>query len=147
MHADVPEDTLAPAALQKALDVKTLAFIRSFGVDIDKTNVTLMPALSEAEDDTLYSEDCYVLEFFFAGMFEAIPSTQWDFYFDALDGEEAIFEIDEATPQRVLINDVFAAYTSEDVMGTYKFSPAAAYDDAFEGWHSGYIVCKALFRV
>ena len=130
-------------AFKKVLNSETLKFISDFGVDIDKLRVELTPDFYD--EGKLIFKGAYLLEFIFAGEFVAIPSKQWDFYFGSAEDEPAIFEIEETIPEKILI-DVFFHQTA-DKMGIYKFSPAAVYDESFEGWNSGYIFCKALFRL
>ena len=83
----------------------------------------------------------------FAGQLDAVPSVQWDFYFDEFDDEPPIFEIDETSPKRIEFDDLIAFHTSSDKMGVYKFSPGVAYDESIEDWNSGFVYCNAVFPI
>lgn len=144
---DLSEDKDLNLALKKHLDSDTLNFIEGFGVDINKASVRFIPSIFDKEDIGILSKDFYKLGFMFAGQLDAVPSVQWDFYFDELDDEPPIFEIDEASPKRIEFDDFIAFHTSSDKMGVYKFSPGAAYDESFEDWNSGFVYCNAVFSI
>ena len=147
INNDLSEDKDLNLALKKHLDSDTLNFIEGFGVDINKASVCFIPSIFDKEDIGILSKDFYKLGFMFAGQLDAVPSVQWDFYFDELDDEPPIFEIDEASPKRIEFDDFIAFHTSSDKMGVYKFSPGVAYDESFEGWNSGFVYCNAVFFI
>lgn len=109
---DLSEDKDLNLALKKHLDSDTLNFIEGFGVDINKASVCFIPSIFDKEDIGILSKDFYKLGFMFAGQLDAVPSVQWDFYFDELDDEPPIFEIDEASPKRIEFDDFIAFHTS-----------------------------------
>ena len=147
MDNDLSEDKDLNLALKKYLDKDTLSFIKGFGVDINKASVCFVSSMFDEEDIGIFSKDFYKLGFIFAGQLDAVPGVQWDFYFDRFDDEPPIFEVDETSPKRVEFEDLIAFHTSSDKMGVYKFSPAAAFDESFEDWNSGYVYCNAVFSI
>ncbi|WP_314971301.1 hypothetical protein [Peptostreptococcus stomatis] len=147
MNNDLSEDKSLNLALKKQLDSETLNFIERFGVDIKKARVCFIPSIFDEDDVGILSKDFYKLGFMFAGQLDAVPSVQWDFYFDRLDDEPPIFEVDETSPKRVEFEDLIAFHTSSDKMGVYKFSPAVAFDESLEDWNSGFVYCTAIFSI
>lgn len=147
MNNDLSEDKSLNLALKKQLDSETLNFIESFGVDIKKARVCFIPSIFDEDDVGILFKDFYKLGFMFAGQLDAVPSVQWDFYFDRLDDEPPIFEVDETSPKRVEFEDLIAFHTSSDKMGVYKFSPAVAFDESLEDWNSGFVYCTAIFSI
>ncbi len=147
MENDLSEDKVINDNFFKFLDAPTSHFLLEFGLNPDKIKVTIMPAIPEADEDGIFSKDCYIAGFVFCGEFDAIPADQWDFYFGYIGDNAPIFEIDENTPQKVPVDEVLNLYQPDDKMGLYRFSPGAAYDDTLEVWNSGYIYCKGIFRI
>ena len=129
------------------LDESTRKFFESFGVDMDKVYVEFIPVFTEAEEGAFFLRDCYKIEFVFAGYFEAIPSSQWEFYFGFVDDEPPIFDVDENTPEIVEVDDGIVVHSSEEKMGIYRFGEASVSSGDFEGWNSGYTFCRSIFRI
>ena len=84
INNDLSEDKSLNLALKKQLDSETLNFIERFGVDIKKARVCFIPSIFDEDDVGILSKDFYKLGFMFAGQLDAVPSVQWDFYFDRL---------------------------------------------------------------
>src|SRR3712207_5498230 len=114
---DLSENKVLNKDWVKILDESTRKFFESFGVDMDKVCVEFIPAFPSVEEGVFFSRDCYKIEFVFAGYFEAIPSSQWEFYFGFVDDEPPIFDVDEDTPEIVEVDDHgIVVHSSEDKM-------------------------------
>ncbi|SFE06720.1 hypothetical protein SAMN02910327_00228 [Peptostreptococcaceae bacterium pGA-8] len=141
LEHDLSENKAINDSFFEILDKSTSNFLLEFGIKKDKIKVKIMPAFQGAD------EACYIVEFMFCGEIYEIPSDQWDFYFTQIDDGEPIFRVDESTPKKVLVSEGLNSYQQEDKMGVYRFSPGAAYDENLKNWNSGYIYCKAIFKI
>ena len=143
---DLSIDKSLNDALVEILDTQTLEFLGNFGIDMSKIYVEFM-SFPEIEEEEISSRDLYKIEFVLGGYFEAIPRSQWEFYFEYIDDEPPIFEVGENAPEIIDVDDCIYAHESEDKMGMYRFGAASTVYENFEGWNSGYILCRGFFLV